>query len=243
MAQVHYTNGIVLHRFKYSDSKVIAKVFTEDFGLQSYMFFGAGSKKGRTQINLLQPFTPLSMQVYHKETSEMQKTKEVSLLFPVMNLTNDVIKSSLALFLSEFILKVIKESETDKDLFSFFMESVRSLNAVEEGVGNFHLIFLIRFTKFLGILPQNNYSESHGIFDMRSANFMIGRPTHEFFLNEELSRLLSVLHRKDLEDIPKSGINHHQRKLLLDGLIRYYNLHLDRPGKLKSLKVLTELFS
>ena len=68
---IHKTGGIVLHRFKYSDSKVIAKIFTEEFGLQSYMFFGANSKRGRLQINLLQPLFPVDLQVYYKETVQL----------------------------------------------------------------------------------------------------------------------------------------------------------------------------
>lgn len=87
---IHKTKGIVLHRFKYSDSKYIAKIYTKQFGLQSYIVFGANSKKGRMQINLLQPLFPLDMQVYHKETVELQKVKEIAVFYPVNSFSDDI---------------------------------------------------------------------------------------------------------------------------------------------------------
>lgn len=239
---VHQTGGIVLHRFKYTDSKVIAKIYTEEFGLQSYMFFGANSKKGRSQINLLQPFIPVNLLVYHKETSELQKAKEASLMFPISSLSSDFIKNSISQFLSEFILKVLKENEPDKELYDFLKLSVKYLDSENESK-NFHLIFLYHLSKYLGIQPDNNFNETNRIFDLKAAKFVIGRPNHNDFINEERSEILHSVFKMSIADCSGLIISGHDRKYLIDDFIKFYNIHLDRPGKLKSLKVLIEIFS
>ncbi len=240
---IHKTKGIVLHRFKYSDSKYIAKIYTKQFGLQSYMVFGANSKKGRMQINLLQPLFPLDMQVYHKETVELQKVKEIAVLYPVNSFSVDIIKNSLAVFIAEFILKTLKENDADEKLFEFILNSIKILESLNENMNNFHLVFFFQLSKYLGIKPENNYSETHKIFDLQSGRFVVGNPTHKNFLNEKISKKFSDLFYASLEQSNKLKLSVHERRYLLDTIIKFYNIHLDRPGELKSLKVLSEVFS
>jgi len=240
---IHKTKGIVLHRFKYSDSKYIAKIYTKQFGLQSYMIFGANSKKGRMQINLLQPLFPLDMQVYHKETVEMQKVKEIAVLYPVNSFSVDIIKNSLAVFTAEFILKTLKENDADEELFEFILNSIKILENSNENMNNFHLVFIFLLTKYLGIKPENNFSETHTVFDLRSGRFIVGNPTHKYFLNEKISNKFNDLFDASLEQSNKLKFSVYERRFLLDTVIKFYNIHLDRPGELKSLKVLSEIFS
>jgi DNA repair protein RecO (recombination protein O) len=239
---VHKTGGIVLHRFKYSDSKIISKIYTEEFGLQSYMFFGANTKKGRMQINILQPFIPVNLQVYHKETSDMQKAKEASLMMPISTIGFDHIKNSISLFLSEFILKVLKENEPDKELYHFLLSAIKHLDS-EQKPNNFHLIFLFHLSKYMGIQPENNFSNTNKIFDLKAARFVLGRPNHNDFISEERSKFLHSVFSSSIDRCSELILSNHDRKYLIDHLIKFYNIHLDRPGKLKSLKVLTEIFS
>lgn len=240
---IHKTKGIVLHRFKYSDSKYIAKIYTKQFGLQSYMIFGANSKKGRMQINLLQPLFPLDMQVYHKETVEMQKVKEIAVLYPVNSFSVDIIKNSLAVFTAEFILKTLKENDADEELFEFILNSIKILESSNENMNNFHLVFFFLLTKYLGIKPENNFSETHTVFDLQAGRFVVGNPAHKYFLNEKISNKFRDLFDASLEQSNKLKFSVYERRFLLDTVIKFYNIHLDRPGELKSLKVLSEIFS
>ena len=240
---IHKTKGIVLHRFKFSDSRYIAKIYTKHFGLQTYMFYGANSKKGRMQINLLQPLFPLDMQVYHKETLEMQKVKEIAVLYPVNSFSNDIIKNSLVAFTAEFLLKILKENDADEKLFEFILNSIKVLENSNENMNNFHLAFFFLLTEYLGIKPKNNYSETHTIFDLQSGRFVVGIPPHKDFLNEKFSKKFKDLFDTSIEQSNKLKFSVYERRYLLDAVIKFYNIHLDRPGELKSLKVLSEIFS
>jgi len=240
---IQSTKGIVLHRFKYSDSKMIAKIFTEEFGLQAYMIYGIGTKKGMMQINLIQPFALINLQVYHKDGGGIQKVKELSVDYPLNSISADIVKNTIVYFLAEFLLKTLKENEKDPELFKYIKECIIQLEITKDNVNNFHLIFLWKLSKYLGIEPENNYSESNKIFDLFAGKFIVGIPGHNNYLNENQSKVLfEILNTRTL-DHHSLFLRVNERRFYLNSVLSFYNLHLDRPGELKSFKILSELFS
>lgn len=238
---VFSTKGIVLHRFKYSDSKIIAKIYTEEFGLQAYLIFGSDSKKGRLLKSLLQPMFLLNMEVYHNEKRELQKIKEISNQFPFASIPFDIRKSTIGLFLAEFIMKVLKENESDTKLFEFISESIMLFDSIKENFQNFHLVFLKEMSKYMGIQPENNFSFDKSIFDLEAGRFMFGIPNHKHYADSELSLLIKKLIETDLKNITSFKISNSERRNLLNIVIQYYKLHLGAPGNLKTLKVLKQI--
>ncbi len=234
------TKGIVLHRFKYTDSKIIAKIYTEEFGLQAYLIYGSSSKKAKQIHSLLQPLFIVEMEVYHNEKKELQKIKEISNHFPFRTLPFNFNKKSVSLFLSEFILKVIRENEADKDLFNFIQKSIQIFDLNLENSSNFHLIFLIKMCKFLGISPQKNYTSARTIFDLDSGKFVIGIRRNSKYIDSKNSIIFNDLLYADYYD--KLQINNSERRVLLNHIIEFYTIHLGKPGKLNSLEVLKVIF-
>ena len=72
------TRGIVLNYIKYGDTSIICKIYTEQFGLQSYIINGIRKSKSKN-IGLYQPLNILDLVVYHKKTSGLQRIKESKL--------------------------------------------------------------------------------------------------------------------------------------------------------------------
>ena len=74
----HKTKGVVLKTVRYGETSIIAGIFTELFGLQSYLINGVRvtSKKGSGKANMLQPGAILDMVVYHNELKNLQRVKE-----------------------------------------------------------------------------------------------------------------------------------------------------------------------
>jgi len=238
------TQGVLLSRLKYSDSKLILKIYTREFGLQSYLFYSSATRKNKFKLNLLQPMYLLDLQVYHKEKSGLQKIKEVAPADVFKTIPFNIHKQTLSLFLAEFISKILQENQTDKDLFDYIFNSIKLLDKADErAVNNFHVLFLYKLTEFLGIMPENNYSSSRKIFDLQAAKFIVGYPNHKAFFDEKTGKNfyeLSMIRNLDDYDLKLSNNN---RRELLQGIINYYNLHLNRPGKLKSLEILAQVFS
>ncbi len=240
---IHHTQGILLHRFKYSDSKLILKILTREFGLQSYLFFVSVKAKNKSKLNILQPMYLQDLQVYHKENAGLQKIKEISAGKVLTDIPFNVFKQTISLFIAEFLLKILQENQEDKELFDFVYSSVINLDDEKDNFRNFHLFFLYQLTEFLGIKPENNYTDSQKIFDLRKAKFIIGKPGYNDYLDANISRKFFELTNFSDFKIKNFELNNTERKLLLRGIIDFYNLHLERPGKLKSLDVLTQVFS
>ncbi len=236
------TKGIVLHRFKYLDSKIIAKIYTEEFGLQAYLIFASDSKKGRLTKSLLQPMYLLDMEVYHNEISKLQKLKEISNHFPFSSIPFDIQKSTIGLFLAEFLIKVLEENEPDEQFFEFLLNSIKLFDSIKENFQNFHLIFLLKMSKFLGIKPENNFAPEKSIFDLEAGRFIMGIPNHKHYADQKLSLLINKLLETDFENMQTVNINNTERRNLLSIVIDYYTLHLGKPGQMKTLKVLRQIF-
>ena len=55
------TQGFVFRTTPYSETSVIAKIFTLHYGIMSFMIKGVRSSKGRNKQNLLQPLSYLDI--------------------------------------------------------------------------------------------------------------------------------------------------------------------------------------
>ena len=138
---LHKTKGIVLRTVDYSDSSIIAKIYTELFGIQSYLIKGARRKNASVKANLFQPLSLLELVVYKKEKKQLQTLKEARPEMHFASIPNEPAKISILFFLNEIVLKCLHEEENNSELFSFLHETVQTLDSSEKNYNNLHLIF------------------------------------------------------------------------------------------------------
>ena len=153
---IHKTRGIVLHQLKYSETSLIVKIYTERLGLQTYLVKGARSKRSAFSSSHFQPMTLLDLVVYHREKNEIQHLKEAEISEPFHSISSDLRKSTIALFLSEVLMKALNDGEANDELFTFMASSLDFLDMQEEGIEYFHLFFLSRLSLYLGFYPRGN---------------------------------------------------------------------------------------
>ena len=67
------------------------------------------------------------------------------------------------MFISELLYKTLKEEEANPALFDFLINAIQLLDIKDEGIQNFHLVFLLHYMKYLGIYPFN--PETKGMQD------------------------------------------------------------------------------
>lgn len=221
---LYKTSGIVLHNFKYGDSSIIAHIYTRDFGRQAYIVNGVRSKTGKFHFNQFQPLTILNLQADHKPTRDIQRIKELSIAHPFYHLHTDIAKNTIALFIGEVLYRCLRDTEGNKPLFDYLESSIQILDICEKGCTNFHLLFLVHFTRFLGIFPEN------------SAELDNFQPS-----NSEIK--VHDLLKYTLLDLDKLKIDNVQRNQLVAAMIDYYYYHLEGIGKISSLAILHEVFS
>lgn len=237
------TKGIVLHRFKYSDTSIIANIYTEKFGKQAYIIYATKSKKGKSKINILQPAFILDLQVYHKKTEGLQKIKEFSIAEPYTSIPYDIKKSTISMFLSEVLYKTLKENEQDTSLFNFLQYSFQILDVTEKSINNFHTLFLLKLCKFMGISPQENFSDSKKTFNMTAGRFITGIPLHKNYLPEYLSEALITMFSVDIANSHHLQFGRKISTELLNNFLIYFNIHLGTTRKINSLEIFREVFS
>lgn len=237
------TRGIIFHTVPYSDSRVIAKIYTENFGIQSYILTVSRSKKGKIKNSLLQPLTQLEIVADYREKNSLQSVREISCPSPYHHLHSDIVKTSIALFVAEVLYKAIKEEESNPGLYSFISGSLNILDLQQEGVSNFHLCFLLQLTKYLGFYPQANTCGDKSCFDLRDGVFRPTFPPHPLFMDASESRLLEMLMQYNYSNMHELVLSGELRRITMKHLLRYYELHLNSMQDVKSHHVLETVLS
>jgi DNA repair protein RecO (recombination protein O) len=193
------------------------------------------------RMGLFQPFTLLEMAVYYRPGHDLQRLKDARIAVPFEHIPFDVRKSSQAIFLTEILLKCIKEEEPNADLFDFLFHAACLLDMKKEGIANFHLAFLFNLTRFLGVFPQLPGRFQEGFFDLETASFSTSEPFHNQFMDIETTSKFKELFEFELGRVELFSFSHSQRTVLLTRLLEYYRIHLDLTGDIKSLTVLKEV--
>lgn len=235
------TRGIVLKYFNYSESSIIAKIFTEEFGLQSYIIKGLHAKNSKTGLALFQPLTLLEFIADQKENKTIHYLKDPRVIFTYQSLHTDVTKRMLLVFLTELLYKSIREEAPDKAMFDWIYNALTWLDLSEGEVTNYHLGFMIMFSRFLGFYPKTVLEDTILFFDLREGKFSHLKPLNPEFISGELVEQLFKLYSSNFEKCSGIKIGTMQRRKLIDVLISYYQLHLPGFDEMKSVEVLKSI--
>jgi len=240
----HKTRGIVLRSIKYGETSLVVTIFTELFGVQTYMVNGVRSaKKSSAKANHFQPAAILDLVVYHSSNKSMQRIKEFSWGVLYQNLLHNVIMNSVASYMVELLQKCLKQPEANSDLFNFceevFMKLDESSNIV---TANLALFFSVQLPHFFGFRLSDNYSDEQYVLDLSEGVFTDHLPSHPHFIEGEYaavtSQLLKVMQPAELEDLK---LNREFRRILLLKYQEYYALYISDFGQMRTLMVLHEV--
>jgi DNA repair protein RecO (recombination protein O) len=220
---IQKTRGIVFRFTKYGETSIIVSIFTEVFGLQSYIVNGVRSKTAKNKIALYQPLTLLELVVYHRPNANLERIKEIQCFHPYQSLTSDIKKSTIAIFINELLNKTVKEESHVQDLFEFLTGSLIAIDSQTTHVEDAHLIFMIKLSRYLGFGPQ-------------FTNEIIGGNLMDEGAEIGLSKLITADYGAQVL------LTNAQRKNILELMIRFYADHIENFGEMKSVHVLRELF-
>jgi len=244
-SQLHKTKGIVLRAVKYGETSLIVTMFTELFGLQSYLVNGVrtSTKKGSGKANLFQPTAILDLVVYHNELKHLNRIKEFKWSYLYQHIFSDVPKNAVALFMIELLTICLKQPEANPELFEFCEDAFIHLDESTGSVmANFPLFFALHLPVFFGFRISDEYSDKNSIIDLQEGMFVSERPDHFHFLEgkqaEVTSELLKMMQPEELEQLK---LNHDFRRQLLFAYETYYALHIQDFGTMKTLPVLREV--
>lgn len=234
--------GIVLHTVKYNDKSNIVHIFTENEGNISCLIPVARSRKSTVRQVLFQPLSLVEFDAEVRPHSKLYPIKEAKAWYLFHSLPYDPFKSAIAMFLSEFLFRALREEAENPSLFAYLTHSIQWLDACQSEFANFHLVFLMKLTRFLGIYPNLDDFCEGCWFDLMNACFVPEHPGHGIFLPPQESQVLHKLMKANYRTMHLFGMNRMERNRCLHVICEYYRLHLPSFSELKSLAVLQELF-
>lgn len=235
--------AIALHSVRYGDNSIVAYLYSYEFGRLTLMVNGAYGKGRRAgKAVFFQPLSLIDIVFYAGKNQGMGRLKEVSSPFVSVSISSSPAKSAIALFMGEVIYRTVREEEGNHPLYTFLELSIKSLDAMDSGVANFHLIFLSHLSKYLGFYPHGVFSDQTPYFDFRSGIFVEHEPKHAFFFSSADSKTLYDTLILDYDNASQLSLNGTQRSSFLNLMLSYYQYHTDSSTTFHSLSVLQQVF-
>lgn len=238
----HKTRGIVLKTVRYGETSVIATIYTELFGLQSYLVNGvrSTSKKGAGAANLFQPSAILDLVVYHNELKNLQRIKEFRWGHLYSHIFFEVPRNAVALFMVELLLRSLKQPESNASFYHFVEQAFLALDTADAATtAVFPLHFALRLCDQYGFGLRDGYAEKSNILDLKEGGFVAERPGHPYFLEGDYSRLTAgLLKAATPSEAGRTRMDRDTRRALLHAYETFYALHIQDFGTLKTLPVL-----
>ncbi|WP_343488210.1 DNA repair protein RecO [Allomuricauda sp. d1] len=235
------TKAIVFSSLKYGDTSLIVKAFTESDGLKSYLLKGIlSSKRGKLKTAYFQPLMQLELIANHKNKGTLETIREAKPIHPYKTLHTDILKNSMVLFLAEMLSNSVQEQGSDTGLFHYLQYALDWLDH-SDPEPNFHILFLLNLTKYLGFYPDNEYKNA-SYFDLQEGMFINApslNPILEGKTLENFKHFLGI----NFDVLKTVHMTRKDRQELLAKVVLYFGLHLHGFRKPKSLGVLNAVFN
>lgn len=225
------TRGIVIRYVKFRETSIIVQIFTEDHGLMGFVVNGIRSPRSKKSIAYFQPFALLDLVAYIRPGREVQRLSEYRYAAPVHQIGQDVRKSTIILFLSEVMGKLLlhEPAQVHRGLFDFLADAVTTLDRMTSQVENFHLHFLLKAMPHLGLGVSDGESLVHSMeLEMIEENRQV------------IDLISAILQREVTDPVPATGQLRYQT---LELILQYYQHHTHDFGQIRSLEVLHQIFA
>ncbi|MDE6077785.1 MAG: recombination protein O N-terminal domain-containing protein [Muribaculaceae bacterium] len=235
--------GIILDITRHSDRLSIVTLFTRTRGRISFLSPAGTGKAGRLRQARLQPLAVIEADINFKTTSELQRLGNFSLHEIWNEIYFDPMKRLVALFLADFLNRLLRASMPDELMWDYIRDSLRLLDRMTTGVADFHIAFLSSLLTFAGIQPDGRDYRQGCVFDMQAGVFTSRVPSHSDYLYGEEARFAALLSRINFTNVRALRLNGRLRSEILDKLLRYYAIHFPGASNLRSLDVIHDILS
>lgn len=249
MIEVHRI--IVLSTLKYSEDKLIVNALSRSAGRVTLIVKMTHSQRAAVRYTLFQPLAILEVQWEANPRTTMFKPKAARPAVQTLDLLGNPVKATVAMFLAEFLVHAIPGEFDGGLLFDYIAYAIEWFDTAEKDFANFHLVFLLRLMRFIGIDPNVGDDEARGrkernapghYFNLQDGEYAPTRPHHIYYIEGADAAVIPTLMRFNFATMHLLRLNGAQRSRILEAIVTYYRLHLPGIPELKSLDVLREVF-
>lgn len=243
---------IVLNTLKYADDKIIVNALSRSAGRVSLLVrvSHGGHRSSAVRHTLFQPMSLLEVQWEATPRTTLFKPKAARAFVPLLSLQTDPIKATVAMFLAEFLGYVTRSSFDGGLLFDYISYAMRWLDTAERDYANFHIVFLLRLSRFFGIAPDEHpdrrnadgAASSFRYFDLQEGEYRSTQPSHSYYIYAREAALLPTLMRLNFATMHRFKASGAERSRILALIVTFYRLQLPDIPEPKSLEVLQTVF-
>lgn len=237
------TRCIILKTVKYGDQNIIIDMLTREYGRMSVVWRKPRSGKGKVRKQYFQPLSILEVVFDRRPSASLPLLLDAQIAEPYVSLPYDPIKLSIGFFIAEFLVMATRSEQSNTPLYQFVETSLAWLDANDKPAANFHLMFMMQISGFLGFYPDVESVTPTTFFDMRAGEFSESAPLHSDFLRPEEARYVALLMRMTPANMHLFRFSQANRNHIVELLLRYYSLHIPGFREMKSWEVLREIYS
>lgn len=231
--------GIVLKTTKYSESSVIASVFTRQGGLKSFIVSGVRSTKNKAKGNIFQALQILELDYYDHPTKSIYRIKEYRPAHIYIHLYTDMIRQSIAVFALEAVSKCIVEHEQNEPLYDFFKQFLLDIESQKIALKTAPQYFLIQICNILGFQPFSDAEyEEKPYFNFEAGTFEKEIAFQQIVLDRKETLLFYQFLNNDT-----SQFNKNDRLKIIEILLVYLKIHLPNFKNFTSLEIIKQLLN
>lgn len=239
---LHHTKGIVFKVTRFKESSAIVNIFTEKFGVQTYIINGLFAKRAKNKMAYLQPLNLLNLEVYFKENQNIKRIKEMQWAYMFSNTPFNNTKRCVLLFLNEILVKSVKEEIANEKLFNYLYKQIELLDNFKGKHADYIIFFLIEVAGLLGFKPLPNKTEKLNHFSLSQGQFV-----ENHILNQhQLTAIQSFIFYNCLvaaNSKTKLKLTKAEKAEMLNLLLKYYQYHLEGFGQLRSKNILNSVLN
>ena len=235
------TDAIVLHSVKYGDGALIVEMLTEEYGRLPFIVRVSKTSKGRLKRQLFQPLSVLRLSFDYRQRANLQHLRDVQVALTFSSIAVDPLKSSVALFLAEFLYHATRGEQRNTSLYNYIVKSLEWFDGANQSLANFHLVLMMRLTRFIGFFPNVEDEAQGDYFDLRNGSFCNSAPLHPDFLPPAEAERIHTLMRLNYATMHLFRMNRQDRQRIADVILRYYGIHVPQFPELRSFEVLKEV--
>lgn len=244
--------GIVLRTVKYGENGYVVDMFTDHRGRMSFdakrtAHRSSNLKSGRVNPSTIMPLSLVEFDCNIHGQMRLPTAKAIQPYHTFRTLHFNPVKASIALFIAECLSSLLREEGENRVLYQYIEDSLKWLDYAEESYANFHIVFLMRLTRFVGIYPNTDVSSMYRsintlYYDLMNSEYRAAQPEHQHYLQPAEARAIPYLLNMDYENMHLYRMNRRQRYRCLEVIVEYYMLHFSGFREPKSLEVLQDVF-
>lgn len=235
------TQAIILKRIKHTDSSSIIHAYTRDLGQIAFVYYGHRKRKAKSAIVLFTPGILLELELQVKGTQGLYQCKDAKLAYP-LSYHSSPYKNAILTFTCELLQKSLREEEENPVLYDYLVKAFLTLDQREKEYSNFHLVFMLELSRYLGFYPYKEGTYALCFFDLQEGIFLPGKPLHPLHCDMDTSARLSNLMELDYSNMHLANLDRYTRNKLTQALVKYYQTQLSNIGEFKTMVILQEIF-